>query len=414
MKLASSYSHRLLMALACFGCGSSEPEVPEPDAGLAPTAPVSVNLGAENPGVVVFSSEADGSLVETAFTDQEGRASLLVREGGMISFSKYPWQLITFLSYDTQNTLLWPDTGEGIPGTHTLDVSIPEFFDGTSYSVFACQDRSFASAAPTSAELTIGDDCLAESDGISVLGFVSDNRGAAAYARLAVEGESIDASLELVWETDFQEIPVEFEYPGFGPSVWASPVLQSGNTTAIVPFREVGDIDAPIVFLPPGKAEILWTDLTAYGQEPGWAEHRGKLPTEKDAWLEVPKGLVANHNANTNPELRWIPTGEGDVTQGAYIWDSPKGIGEWQIIATADDRLALFPELPDVLEGAFPLEVDPDFSYFYVDVVDFKDLDGFSAVLEAGRMSWGLSSAAMEMFLRSGGSLASATVTGGI
>ena len=99
------------------------------------------------------------------------------------------------------------------------------------------------------------------------------------------------------------------------------------------------------------------------------------------------------------------------MTRAEYFWETAEGFGAWQIMAHPTDSLAILPDLPPALVELLPLGQDPEFGYFYVDVVDYKDLDGYAELMAAGRMSWSLFSAAVENFLAEGGSLASATAS---
>lgn len=175
---------------------------------------VTIDLGPEYPEAVTFSSEANGSLVESVVTDETGKAVLRVRDGGMVSFSTQTGELITFLSVDAESDLVWHEESRPVLGTQSLSVSIPEIIDGDLYSVYACRDRAFERSAPAVVDLRIDDDCLA-GPAIPVMAFATDSTGGMTYAQATVDSKKVDSTtLELTWQNDFQDVPITFKYPG--------------------------------------------------------------------------------------------------------------------------------------------------------------------------------------------------------
>lgn len=377
------------------------------DAG-PPTEMVTIILGSDYADVPVFSSEVDGRLIDSSRTSMDGKASLLARDGGMVSFSLFPGGLTTFLDVNSAEDLWWPLDSQALPGGQTLRVNAPEAIGGEYYQIFACRDRRFEFDAPLAVDMQIDDDCLSNAN-FPVMGFVSDYNDLVAYGQATVDSQGgLLDPVDLVWSGDFEEIPVQFAYPGLTPIVRASPALQYGPSFVQVPPHQV-DLDEPVFKRPPGDAQQLWTELRAYGPERGWQVHQGPLPLAKSDWMRVPAGAVISHSATASPTLRWLPTEEGDLVSGWYLWDSEQGFGLWEFVGIPKERYAAFPELPEALASAMPLGVEPSFGDFYLSVIDHKDLEGYEAVMAAGRMPWSSYSVLAEDFLREGGAMASAT-----
>lgn len=394
----------LCSSVVLLSCGSSEePVVTEPDAG-APTEMLTVNLGVELAGATVFSSEEDGTLIASAIADQEGKAMLLARDGGMASFHSAGANLTTILSVDTQAELLFEVSAGVDRGGQSITVDIPSFGEVTDYTVYACQDRSHDRSAPFSVELNISDACLA-APSFTVVSFASDFSDVLAYATTEVDSELVStAEIDLVWQTDFEEVSVEFAVPALTRLVRASPVLQYELGIAVVPSHDLSLVE-PLMLRPPGEALLLWTDLTAFANDSGWQEHRGPLPTNASDWLLVPPGLVVNHTAAVGPELRWVPTGEGDLVYARYTWDTEVGFGFWGVLARPEDRGVIFPELPAALANVFPVGA-PQFAFATVNIIDYKDIEGYAEAMDAGRLPWPFSGVDTDTFLGAGGAMA--------
>jgi len=382
----------------------------EPDAG-PPTESVTIILGSEYPDIIVFSSEPDGSLIESTTTNADGKAALLARDGGMVSFSRFSGDLTTFLNVDTEHDLKWlVESGSPAAG-QDITVDVPPIIDGSSYQVFSCHDRAAEQDAPVSVDLRIQSECLS-GETYSVFGFATSNGELVNYAHAEMDSAlGPEGPVALEWQSDFEEYEVEFAYPGLTNFLYAAPVLQYAETEVRVPEHEV-DLGDLLFRRPPGQPEELWTELTAYGPDFGWQEHRGALPTDVTEWLHVPAGAVINHTAAVTPQLRWIPTNEGDLVAGLYIWDTGESLGIWQFAGLPEGRIAIFPVLPDSL--SMPFGIDPEFAVFFLDYYDYKDLEGYADVMSAGRMAWSATRFLTEDFLRNGGSLAAAGTSASI
>lgn len=403
----SVWTCELVLVAALAGCGSGESAMEAPDA-APPTDRLTVLLGQENAGVLVFSSELDGTLIDSSTINADGKASLLARDGGMISFLRFGAEVTSVVGIRTDQTLRWQER-PGAPGANqTLALALDEVIGAESYEVYGCLDLDLAFEPPLTFELRATGSCL-QAQSLPVFSFASDFDGLMSYGRLDVDMTGdIPGPVTPIWASDFASAPFELVVPGLTQAAYASPVLDYGDTRIQVPSHPV-DMDEPTSLHPPGEAQELWMELTAYGPVFGAQVMQGPLPTDKTDWLSVPKGAVIGHRTGVAPNLNWLATGEGDLQSAEYFWESEQGFRVWQVFARPDQRLAKFPQLPAEVAANFGADLAPSFGFFFLDVLDYKDLDGFDAAMEAGRLSWTPFGPETAEFLLGGGQIATAT-----
>ncbi|MBL4633781.1 MAG: hypothetical protein JKY56_07905 [Kofleriaceae bacterium] len=161
--------------------------------------------------------------------------------------------------------------------------------------------------------------------------------------------------------------------------------------------------EAPILFTPP-DLELAWTELIRFPPGDGWHSVKAGLPTQVSDWTAITKALVVTHDAGQGLSISWLPTKEGDLQQGDYIWQDSTGFHRWTFIAPNTLGAVTYPETPDRII----LAELPTIAIMDLNVHDYNDVDGYGMALDANRAAWG--NGPPDSFFESGGTLSSSTL----
>ncbi len=396
----------ILVALALFAaCGDTQSA---PDAALAPgLETMSVIFDPGFIGLVAFSSEASGELIDTGTVAANGKVSLDVRPGGMISLEAGNAGLISILNVDPSADLVWQAPPPLASPARSLMVSSSNNLGATRYQVAACQDQTQSRQSPFSTELNLSSECIAEAE-LSVLSIAANNTGLMAYEHASLRvADELDAVHEITWQTDFEEVALDPFIPLLAYAAEVAPKLAFGNLSVELPLQDF-DLDKRSFDKPPIASEIMWTRVVAYSGGRGWQEYAGPLSTAASDWLGFPNGMVIQHSADVDPHIRWLPTDQGDYQSIFCFWEVDAEYGFWQVIAAPDENLAIYPELPAQLQGSMHLGIEPTAPTLgQLEIVDYTDIEGYAAATNAGRISWAITPPLRDQHLDEGGAIAS-------
>lgn len=213
--------HSLLAAaFALFAaCQSSESA---PDAAPPPaTEVVTLIFDPAFNGMLVFSSEATGELMDTGTVSASGKASLEVRPGGMVSLAPGGAQLISILNVDPTGDIVWETAARPSLTARSVEIAANGNVGADRYYMTACQDAAFENEEPFSTTLRLDSSCI-EGESVTVMSFASGARNLLAYEHASLSvSDDLDLVHEIEWQTSFEE-----SSRGFRPTLLEKPGVE--------------------------------------------------------------------------------------------------------------------------------------------------------------------------------------------
>ena len=359
---------------------------------------------------LVFSSNADFSLIESKKLGSDGSVEIQVRDGGVLSILEESAHLHSLVL----SGIDWPRQAPAeillpIPilqedKTYRFTPSLTATADR--HHFYACGDEVVLGTQTQEIELAISAECLT-GDSFQVMAIAVREDRPIAYARADIaydfEGTDIDP---LDWRTDFNEQSFSI----------VPPLLPMGTTLSVRAF--VQDIELAMlgpslrfdgglskINVPPKLPEPSWYEVTIRGNGLFQA-YLGPLPNQGSEWFTGPSNPQVVTPPDQSPRLVWQRSLHGDFLRGfCESIDLPRS-WRWDFYGFANLTYVRFPELPaDLTESAFPsqpLEVGE----CQVSSVDYEDLRGFNNAMKSGRLAWTASSPEFGAYIQAGQPLA--------
>ncbi len=414
MKARMSLVLAVLGVNACWSVPATAPEEPDaapaidaalPDAALPdaheidadPSGPLSlIALGVfEAPavGARVFSHAADGSWLESSFTDVDGRATLRVPPGGAVTIATQssdpstlttilgvaPGDSLTFLYEEAEVPLQGPKVGE-------VTINLPAYAGAGSYSVgHNCGENLGAAAAvpntsslfqrcrgagdinvvasairtsPEQANLAFAAGSGPLIDGLATINLTTWH--AAASADITLQNVPPSSTIELGGQVVLGSATVDLYCTQPSGSVFRCPV--PSNPTAGMGLR------ASVYVNGPGKSDRHMTKGFAFPVTAPAIDLAGLAPLITSPFLDIPEA--------GRPRVRWSSSGSLDAMAGGFVmlsWTDANGDHSWTFIMPPglEIHAPAFP--PGVIDDWLPSVQAADIE---IELIELHQTDG--------------------------------------